>query len=61
MQEVGAAVETEFHSQSLAAHSSLHRGAHDLVAAAGEGESVVVANHAIFDVTEDGGQIHLRG
>src|SRR4051794_11017471 len=29
------AVETEFHPQSLAAHSSLYRGARDLVAAAG--------------------------
>jgi ApbE superfamily uncharacterized protein (UPF0280 family) len=32
----------------------------DLIAAAGETERVVVADHALFHVAENGGQIQLR-
>src|SRR5665811_2537436 len=45
------AVEAEFHAQALAPHTRLHCGANDLIAAAGEGERVVVADHALFHVT----------
>ena len=53
-------VEAEFHAQTLAAHSRLYRGALDLIATAGETERIVVADHALFRVTENGGQIQLR-
>src|ERR1019366_7252778 len=52
-------VEAEFPPQSRAAHPRLYRGALDLIAAAGETERVVVADHALFHVTENGGQIQL--
>ena len=38
-------VQSEFHTQSLVAHASLRLGARDLVAMAGEGERVVVADY----------------
>jgi hypothetical protein len=49
-----------YHTQSLAAHASLHLGAYNLMATAGEAEPVVVADHALFHVTEDYGQVQLR-
>jgi hypothetical protein len=53
------AVEAEFHAESLASHASLHLGARDLVAMAGQGESVVVADYPFFHVSQNGGQVQL--
>lgn len=54
------AVQAEFHAQTLAAHASLRLGASDLVAMARERERVVVTDHTLFHVTQNGSQIQLR-
>lgn len=54
------AVQPEFHAQPLAAHPRLHLRLLNLIAAAGERERVVIADHSLFHVTENGGQIQLR-
>src|SRR4051794_203597 len=51
------AVKPEFHAQSSASHSCLHLRSQNLIAAAGEREGIVVADHPLVYVTENSGQI----
>jgi hypothetical protein len=46
--------------QPLMPHAGLRLSARNLVAPAGERECVVVADHALFDVTENRGQFQVR-
>jgi len=53
------AIQAQFDAQALTAHPRLHFRARDAVALSGEGERVVVGDHALFNVTQNGGQFQV--
>ena len=54
-------IQVQFHTQTLSAHTRSRLRASNLIAPAREGKRVVIADDALLDVTQDCGQLQLRG
>src|SRR5215831_18462825 len=52
-------IQSEFDAQPLAAHPRLHLRTLDLITVSGEGKRIVVADHSLFDVTQNRRQREL--